>query len=132
MLSLFPDILFLSPLSATILRITAGLIFLSIAWTHWQKRDELGEINFIVIGKGSWIPVFTAIIELAVGVGLVLGIYAQAAAILGTIGALKGLIWKRHYPQFFPLSRTASILLLVICVSVLLTGAGAFAFDLPL
>ncbi len=132
MLSLFPQILFLSPLAPTLLRIAAGLIFLSIAWTHWQKQDELGQIDFVLIGRGVWIPIFASIIELIIGVGLVLGIYAQLAGLLGALGALKFFIWKRRYGAIIPLSRTASVLLLVICLSLVFTGAGAFAFDLPL
>ncbi|MDO8514431.1 MAG: hypothetical protein Q7S50_02720 [bacterium] len=132
MLSLFPDILFLAPVSATILRIVAGVAFLSLAWIHWQKRDEMSQIDFIVVGRGMWIPIFASVFELIIGVGLIIGIYAQAMALLGALAALKSFIWKRRYSGLFPLSRTESVLLFVICISVVLTGAGAFAFDLPL
>ena len=132
MLSLFPDLLFLAPVSATILRIAAGIVFLSLAWTHWQKRDEMGQISFLLVGRGTWIPVFASIIELVIGVGLILGFYAQAVALLGALAALKSFVWKRRYSGIFPLSRTESLLVFVICISLVFTGAGAFAFDLPL
>lgn len=132
MLSLFPDILWLSPFAYTLLRITAGLVFLSVAWTHVEKRDELSRIDFTVAGSGLWIPIFAGIVEFGIGVALVLGIFTQAAAILGALGALKSFIWKRRYPAMIPISRTASALLFVICLSLVVTGAGALAFDLPL
>lgn len=132
MLSLFPSLLFLAPLSATILRIAAGLLFLSIGWTHWYKRREFAQVDFPLLGRAAWIPVVAAIMELLIGGTLIGGIYTQAAALLGAIGAIKYFVWKRSYPSVVPISRTTSVLLFVICISVVLTGAGAFAFDLPL
>ncbi len=132
MLSLFPQILFLSPFSATLLRFAAGTIFLLAAMHHYSEREELGKTPFMVVGSGAWIPIFAALIELAVGGALMFGIYTQAAALIGALLALKQFVWKRRYPHFFPLSRTASALLFVICISLLVTGPGLFAFDLPL
>ena len=132
MLSLFPQVLFLSPLAVTLLRIASALVFLSMAWTHLKRRKELGEVDFIVVGRGVWIPILTAVFELLIAGGLLFGIYTQAAALLGALGALKSFIWKRRYSMFLPTSRIASALLFVICVSLIFMGAGAFAFDLPL
>ncbi|MEY4747271.1 MAG: hypothetical protein RLZZ416_320 [Candidatus Parcubacteria bacterium] len=131
-LSLLPELLFLAPLSSTLLRIAAAVIFLLAAWTHYQKRREHGRIDFIAVGSGIWIPVVTAIVEAIIGAGLFAGLYTQAAAIAGALIAAKYFIWKQRYSAFFPLSRTASALLFVICVSLVFTGAGAFSFDLPL
>lgn len=132
MLILFPQLLFLSPLGATLLRIVAGGVFLSLAWDHWRRRDELAVVDFIVVGHGRWIPITAAAIELVVAMGLAVGAYAQLAAIGGALLALKGIVWHGRYPQFFPLSRTANVLLFAVCLSLVVTGAGAFAFDLPL
>lgn len=132
MLSLFPQILFLSPLAPALLRLSAGAVFLLAAWTHYDRREDLGKEKFIVIGRGMWIPIVAACIELVTGGGLILGAYTQVFAIIGTLLALKYFVWKRRYPHFFPLSRSASALLFVICLSLLVTGPGAFALDLPL
>ncbi len=132
LLSLFPQLLFLAPLSATLLRIAAGVAFLLMAWVHLQKRDELGQIDFPIVGRGTWIPTLASIVELAIAAGLIFGIYTQAFALLGTLRALKSFVWKRRYGAMIPLSRTASALLFVICLSLVFTGAGVFAFDLPL
>lgn len=132
MLSLFPQLLFLAPFSATILRVSAGVAFLLVAWIHMRKRDELSRIDFFVIGHGAWIPVFAALLEFAIATALIAGIYTQLAALLGALAALKSFVWKRRFSESFPLSRPTSALLFVICLSLVFTGAGAFAFDLPL
>lgn len=132
MLSLFPQILFLAPFGTTLLRIAAGAVILLLAWKHFREREKLAGVPFVIIGKGAWIPLLAALVELATAAGLILGIYTQAAAIFGMLLALKSIVWKRRYPAFFPLSQTASFLLFVICLSILITGAGVFAFDLPL
>jgi len=132
MLSLFPQLLFLAPFSATLLRIVAGSIFLIVAWMHFSRREELGKEDFIIIGHGAWIPIFAALVEFLVGGMLILGVYAQAVALIGALLALKHFVWQRRYPQFFPLPRSTSALLFAVCLGLVVTGAGAFAFDLPL
>ena len=132
MLSLFPQLLFLGALSPTLLRVAAGIVFLMLAWEHCSRREELSRVPFIIIGQGMWIPIFASSVETIVGAALIAGVYAQAAALLGALMALKSLVWRRRYPAFFPLSNTAAALLFVICISVLITGAGVYAFDLPL
>ncbi len=132
MLSLFPQILFLAPLGTTLLRVAAGITLLSLAWIHYSRREELGKEDFIVIGHGAWIPLFAALIELLVGSALTLGVYTQVAALIGALLALKQFVWQHRYPQFFPLQRSTSALLFAVCLALVVTGAGAFAFDLPL
>ena len=59
-------------------------------------------------------------------------IYHYKLALLGALIALKSSVWGHRYPRYFVLSRVTSLLLLVVCISLLLSGAGALAFDLPL
>ena len=132
MLSLFPQLLFLAPFSTTLLRVSAGIVILLVAWIHVSKREELSHIDFFVIGRGPWIPIVAAILEFAIAAALIAGIYAQLAALLGALAALKSLIWKSRFGGFFPLPQSTSALLFVICLSLVFSGAGIFAFDLPL
>ncbi len=132
MLSLFPQILFLSPLSATLLRVAAALVFLLVAYTHYEKRAEFADTEFFLVGRAKWIPMFSVIAETAIGLALFLGAYTQLAALFGAIAAAKYFLFKKQYGSLIPISRTASALLFVICLSLVLTGAGIFAFDLPL
>ena len=131
-LSLFPQILWLAPFSATLLRVAVAFVFFSIAWTHTEKREDLSRIDFLIVGHGMWIPAFAAIVEFGIALALFVGIYTQAAAILAALAAIKFFVWKRRYGAMIPISRTASALLFIISLSLLFTGPGAFAFDLPL
>jgi uncharacterized membrane protein YphA (DoxX/SURF4 family) len=79
-----------------------------------------------------WIIWLAVIVEAAVAAGLFFGYYTQIAALVGALTALKQIVWRGKYPSFFWLTRSAAFLLLIICLSLLLTGAGAFAFDIPL
>jgi len=132
MLSLFPQLLFLAPTGTSLLRIAAGLTYLFLAYWHGKKIRELSDVKFIVVGKGTWIIYVAILFEGITGALLFTGYLTQAAAIAGALMALKSLIWSKRYPQFFPLNRAASALLLAICLSLIVSGAGSFAFDLPL
>ena len=132
MLSLFPQILFLTPFSATLLRITAGLVFFYLAYVHYGNRKAVAQEISYFVGGASIVCAVYILIELLVAFGLFLGIYAQLAALVGLILALKILIVRKSLREVKPLSELSYVLLAVICLSVLVTGAGIFAFDLPL
>jgi len=132
MLSLFPQILFLAPLGLTLIRVSAGITFLWLAYWHGSREHELRSVRFPVVGRGAWIVWVSVAWEVAVGAALIVGFYAQLAALLGALSAVKFLLWRTRYPQFIPLARQTSVLLLAICLSLLVSGAGAYAFDLPL
>ena len=132
MLSLFPQILFLSPLGLSLIRIAAGLTLLSLAYYHGSRIGELSAIRFPIIGRGSWVVWIAALAETILAAALIAGYLTQLAALLAALYMLKHLVWQRRYPQFFPLSHTAAFLLLAITLCILVSGAGAFALDLPL
>lgn len=135
MLNPFPEILFLEPLAPFILRVTAGIIFLLIGYSHLTKERREGiasdlEVKWGVVGTYSaWI--FGGA-EVLVGISLILGFLTQIGAIIGGIAALKLLWFRKIYPRLAPDSSAFYTLLLAICLSLLFTGAGAFAIDLPL
>lgn len=62
------------------------------------------------------------------GFMLVTGYYTQIAALLAGVGSFGGLFVRKY--SVFP--RSALLLLAVICASLLVTGAGALGFDIPL
>lgn len=133
MLSLFPQILFLGPAGTTLLRVSAGLVYIYWAHVYWTRNKEIAAEKFPVIGPiAPWLVIVGAIASAIVGVCLVLGMYTQLAAIFGALGAIKALIIGKNHPRVFPMGPSANTLLLVICLSLIVSGAGAFAFDLPL
>ena len=131
MLNVFPGLLlpFLAPL---LLRVGAAIVFAAVAYIQWQRRDEISKTDLPVIGRSSWWVWTSAIAHLAVAALLLLGSYTQAAALLGALLSVKHAFWSHRYPRVFPLGRAAGLLLLLISLSLVLSGAGAFAQDLPL
>ena len=54
------------------------------------------------------------------------------AALLGAIGSFTGIFAPTNLRRYIVFPRDVLILLTIVCISLVLTGAGAFAFDLPL
>lgn len=114
MLSLFPQILFLAPVSFLILRVALALFVVVAAWQHMSEDRIFARIF--------------GIIELVIAAGLFVGFWTQAAAILAFVAQAIAIVVPslRRY-------EIASILLaLIIAGALVFTGPGIFAFDLPL
>lgn len=132
MLMPFPELLTFQLVAPALLRFAAAGVFLYVAYMHWQNISAISRIHFPIVGSGRWIAVASIVFHAGVGAMLFFGYYTQIAALLGIAGSIKGLFLAPHYPQAIPLSRTSLFLLCAILFSLLLTGAGLFAFDLPL
>ena len=131
--SVFPGLFFLSPFAVTLLRIAAAYAFLYIANSLIQDRREIARVRLPIIGHPrEWMVWISATIIAIVSCLLAVGLYTQVAAILGMIIAAKHGIFARRYSSIMPLSRGTYGFLFVICITLLITGAGAIAFDLPL
>ena len=113
---MFPELLFLAPLSALLIRASVAAVFAIAAYTHSRNTPSSFTYTFIVLEA-------LAVLSLAAGV------YAQVGALLGVLLAGTWLAIGRPLRPY-PLSTT--LLVLVMCLSILVTGPGAFAFDLPL
>jgi uncharacterized membrane protein YphA (DoxX/SURF4 family) len=135
MLMIFPELLAFSLFAPLILRLAAGAAFIVLGAKYFGKntlaaREELNR----VLPWASSFAILIAIAEFAIGALLIVGLSTQVVAILAGIGALK-LAYFRHRFSFrtvAPFSISTCILLAAISLSLLLTGAGLFAFDLPL
>lgn len=114
MLSLFPELLFLSPAAAFLIRVAVGLSLAYLSYWHIARRDSYS------IGLG--------VIEAAFTLMLITGFYTQAAA----LASLVLMLALTFMPSLRELPRSTIVLLTVMCMTLLLTGPGPFAFDLPL
>jgi uncharacterized membrane protein YphA (DoxX/SURF4 family) len=114
MLSLFPEILFLSPFAALLIRVALAILFAYAAWQHTQRKEILLRV--------------TGFLELVAGATILVGIFTQGAALVAFIGIATGLMVPKM--RAYPLSTT--LLTLVMLATLVVTGAGALAFDLPL
>ena len=133
MLSLLPQLLFLAPLGTTLLRVVVACYFAYIAWFLTKNQPEITHMHLSLIGHApAWILWLSALIMATIAALLFVGAWTQVIAILGAIITLKCLIGVRWFPTLVPFSASTSVLLFCMCLSLVVTGAGAFAFDLPL
>lgn len=133
MLSLFPGLLSYQFFAITIIRVAAGLVLLYCAYRFAAERGRIASTNVAIVGHvPQWFSLLGSFVACVAGILLVVGLYTQAAAIVGILVGLKDAAFARRYPHLMPLSAAAGALLFVICLSLLFSGAGAFAFDMPL
>ena len=132
MLNPFP-IQFLAILAYTILRLTIGILFIYFGALHVTKRHDLKyalSLPWFPFGSvGVWL---LSGVEFLVGVMFIFGFYTQIAAILSMILSLKLIVFNKRFASPYIPSRLFYILLLGASLSLFITGAGAFAFDLPI
>ncbi|HEC32886.1 MAG TPA: DoxX family protein, partial [Candidatus Kaiserbacteria bacterium] len=126
MLSVFPSLLILGIFAPFILRLSVGVYFFYTGYRHIKEEREILVKEFANKFKTIAKPlvVIVAIIEMILGLSLVAGFLTQIAAILGMIFALKLLWFKNKYPHFAKNDRTLYIIIFVILLSLLFTGAG--------
>jgi uncharacterized membrane protein YphA (DoxX/SURF4 family) len=133
MLSLFPGLLAYQFFAITLIRVAAGITLLYISYRFAMMRGEIERTKVSFVGHiPQWLSILGALIIFAAAVLLIIGLYTQAAAIVGMLVGLKHMIYARRYPHIMPISAAAGALLFMMSLSLLFFGAGAFAFDLPL
>lgn len=137
MLNIFPDLLFLQLLAPFMLRIVVGVMFVWIGYSYLFK--DRAEVIAQISSKWPKIAKFSVLfggtLEVITGIFLIVGLYTQAAAIAGALIAVDALFGKFFYKELdkaLKYSKMFYILILIISLSLIISGAGAFAFDLPL
>jgi uncharacterized membrane protein YphA (DoxX/SURF4 family) len=132
MLNPFP-IQFLSLLAYFILRTIVGFVLLLLGYKHWKNRKELFNILIPPIFPFGKITTISLVItELIIGTMFIIGLYTQIAALILIVLSLTSLFYAKRFKHHSLPSRLSYILLLGIGLSLFITGAGAFAFDLPI
>ncbi len=135
MLNPFPDLLTYSLLAPFVLRVTLALILLSIAYMHLTKERLSGTASRLrteMGGLGTYVIWYLGTIELIAGISLLVGFLTQIGAILGIIAGIELFFLRKRYTTITPHHKSFYVLIIVMSFSLLLTGAGAIAFDLPL
>src|SRR5262245_3349941 len=129
MLNVFPQLLlpFFAPF---ILRVVVGLVFVAIGIRTWRKAQHLGQVPIPIFGAPmAWVPYTTGFFEIILGLMFITGWYTQIAALIGLLGSFKYAVYYRWYPhmleEYYPISPLAATLLGAICLSLLVSGAGA-------
>lgn len=113
---MFPELLFLAPLSALVIRASVAALFALSA--YMRVRGDATTFIYIM-----------AALEALVALSLALGYRSQVGALLAVL-IIGAWIFMGRPVRLYPLS--TALLALVMSLSLLVTGPGAFAFDLPL
>lgn len=134
MLSVFPSLLTYDQLAPFILRVVVGVIFLELGYLKLGKEKSAWNMFFQTIHfRPSYLFVtLLALIEIVSGAFLVVGYLTQVAALVMAIILFAEAYVELRDGALLKRDIVFYTLLLAICISLLLTGAGAFAFDLPL
>ncbi len=134
MLNTFPELLTYSTLGPFLLRVVIGLIFIDLGLLKFKGENKrwVKTFNTLRLKPAEGLVSIYGLIQLVGGALLLFGAWTQIAAlgfaifmaIEGYIEWTEGSILKRDMVFY--------ILLFTISLSLLLTGAGAFAIDMPL
>lgn len=112
--SIFPTLFTFSYFAPLILRIAIAFVFFEAARGTWKQQ------------KSGKLASFTSGI---LGIALTLGAFTQLAALLG-IAKIIVLTVQHRVPSIFH-RRAFALLVIAILLSLLVTGPGALAIDLP-
>lgn len=131
--NLFPTLLDYGFFAPLIIRVVLGLVFV----VHGYPKlfggfsQTAGFFESIGIKPAKFWVFVVGVVEFFGGIALILGFAVQLAAFLIAVDMLVA-IWKVKFRQGFAGGYEFDLVLLAMAVSLLLTGAGAYAFDLPL
>jgi len=120
MLSLFPSLFTWSFISPTLIRLTLAAVL--ITWTYSSLRKVAATPQDKIIG----------IVEGVAGLLLIIGLWTQAAALFVAVDLIVRIGGKIRAGKFLTQGVNYYLILLVLALSLLVTGAGFFAIDWPL
>ncbi len=134
MLNPFPELLTYSLMGPFILRIVLGIIFLDLGMLKFrsEKTRWIASFQSLNLSPAHTLVSVYATLEVVGALMLGFGLYTQIAALAFII--FTALEFYIEYKDASILKRDIVFYLLVLAISVslLITGAGAFAFDIPL
>lgn len=134
MLNPFPDLLAFGLVAPLMVRLITGAIFLEFGWKNLTKnrQKKAGLFDLIGLHPGIRYGLFFSSLELIIGVLFVIGLFTQVAALIAALISLTSCLLKRKYPERFGNTLLFFCLLFFVSLSLLFSGAGFWAFDIPL
>ena len=134
MLNTFPYLLLYSQFGPMILRIVLGLILVDLGFLklRGERSDWIKAFEAIGLKPAKPLVSLYGLLEIIGGALLLVGLWTQPAALAFVI--FSGIEFYLEYQEGSLLKRDLVFYLLIfaIALSLLFTGAGAFAIDLPL
>ena len=134
MLSVFPSLLTYQMFSPLILRVVLGFVLVTLGYLKLKKERARWNLFFQTIHLKP-AHLFTkafGLLEIFGGIALILGFYTQVAALVFAVINLCELCVESKEATLLKRDMVFYLLLFVIALSLLFTGPGFYAFDLPL
>lgn len=118
MVSTFPTLLAFSEVSPFLIRLALGAVLIYWCVGRFRKPNK---------SKKDYIY---SIADLILGILIIIGLWTQVAVILVGLDLIWRIIEKVRTKSFLTQGVNYYLILLVLCLSLLVTGAGWLAFDL--
>ena len=134
MLNPFPELLMYSLLGPFILRVLLGLIFIDLGLLKFRSEKERWLASFETLGlrpTDLFLPLY-ALLQIVGGLLLLIGLWTQVAALAFVIFTSIELYIEWKAREILKRDMVFYILIFTVSLSLLLTGAGAYAIDIPL
>ena len=134
MLNPFPELLAYSLLAPFILRLALGLIFLDLGVLklRGERGRWIASFEALYLRPADFFVTLYALIQIVGGLLLIVGLWTQVAALAFVIFSGIELYVEWRAKEIFKRDLFFHLLIFVISLSLLITGAGAYAFDIPL
>jgi len=132
--NIFPQLFTYTLIAPFILRLVLGFIFLNLGSLKLSKERSgwIASLNILGIRPTGFFTGLLGIIEIIGGLLLIAGVYTQLTALVLGVIALCELLIEYKEESILKRDMVFYLLLTAICASLLLTGAGLFAVDVPL
>ena len=134
MLNPFPELLMYSLLGPFLLRILLGLIFIDLGFLKFRSEKERWLASFETLGlrpADLFVPLY-ALLQIIGGLLLLAGLWTQVAALAFVIFSGIELYVEWQARDILKRDMVFYLLIFTISLALLLTGAGAYAVDIPL
>lgn len=134
MLNPFPELLAYGLFAPFILRVILGYIFINLGYLKLTSEKNRWRLSFeaLKIKPTGFFVKTLAIIEIVGGGMFILGLYTQIAALVLAFLSFTELYIEYKEESLLKRNLVFYLLIFAICLSLLFSGAGFLAFDLPL
>ncbi len=134
MLNPFPELLAYGLLAPFILRLAIGFLFINLGYLKLttEKDRWISSFNALRLKPAAFFVKALALVEIIGGIMLVAGYRTQIAALVLALLVFSELYVEYKEESVLKRNLVFYLLVFAICLSLLFSGAGFFAFDLPL
>lgn len=123
-----------SPLAPFILRVLVGFIFIDLGLLKFrgEKESWLASFNTLGLRPADLFLTIYALLQIVGGLLLLVGLWTQVAALAFVIFTSIELYVEWQAREILKRDIVFYLLVFIISLSLLITGAGTYAIDIPL